>query len=193
MSGVTEAVPVVKCLPGIVQVMQKLPLRLVRMISPLMDSSLITPGEVHAIYLFWHFIGLHTVIANVPVAILTENAPQLIRDQVAAICHQHHNGPDAASMVTKEKPLRTTVFHELLESELLAHEKSEERLTQEGVGGGGFRRSRDDLNSSRRNHVPLTKRQSPSSASTKRIESRYAKPECSCRVAGIGDFAVTGE
>ena len=37
-------------------------------------------------------------------------------------------------MVTKEKPLRTTVFHELLESELPAHEKSEERLTQEGVG-----------------------------------------------------------
>ena len=65
---------------------------------------------------------------------LTLNLRQIIRNQVATICHQHNNRPATSSMVAKEKPSRTTVFHELLESQLPAHEKSEERLTQEGVG-----------------------------------------------------------
>lgn len=37
-------------------------------------------------------------------------------------------------MVAEEKPPRTTIFHDLLESKLPAHEKTAERLTQEGVG-----------------------------------------------------------
>lgn len=38
MAGVTEAVPVARSLPGIVQVMQQLPLSLVRQVNPLMGS-----------------------------------------------------------------------------------------------------------------------------------------------------------
>ena len=38
MSGVTEAVPLAKAIPGIVQVMQNLPLKVIRLMDPLMGS-----------------------------------------------------------------------------------------------------------------------------------------------------------
>lgn len=38
MGGVTEPVPISKSLPGIVQLLQKLPLGLIRRIDPLMGS-----------------------------------------------------------------------------------------------------------------------------------------------------------
>ena len=72
MSGVTEAVPVAKCLPGIVQVMQKLPLRLVRVINPLM-GSFFDYSKVSTCHLpiMAFFVSLHTVITDIAV-VLTE-------------------------------------------------------------------------------------------------------------------------
>ena len=130
MSGVTEAVPLAKSLPGIVQFMQRVPLGMIRVINPLIgcffDYSKVSKSYLPVTALGWLTWRLFPL--------LTVNPSQLIREQVATICNQHENIPDASSMVTKEKPSRTTVFHDLLESHLPAQEKSEERLTQEGVG-----------------------------------------------------------
>ena len=57
MSGVTEAVPVAKSLPGFVQVMQKLPISLVRIINPLMgfffDYSKVSKCVVPKLSSYW--------------------------------------------------------------------------------------------------------------------------------------------
>ncbi|MCJ1457234.1 hypothetical protein MMC28_007601 [Mycoblastus sanguinarius] len=102
MSGVTEAVPLAKALPGIVQVIQQLPLSWVRVMNPLLGS-------------FFDYSNI-------------------IRDQVATAIYTHHATGSANASKDPEKPARTTVFQDLLESSLPPHEKSEERLTQEGVG-----------------------------------------------------------
>lgn len=79
-------------------------------------------------------VSLDEYSTIVAIVALTLKTQQIIGAQVAAIRHQHNNQSATASMVAEEKPPRTTVFHDLLESKLPAHENTAERLTQEGVG-----------------------------------------------------------
>jgi hypothetical protein len=123
MSGVTEAVPVAKALPGIVQLVQNLPLRWVYVINPLMGSygySNVCHGALHT---------------SSPSAQSPTTDPNLNVAHPKASCY--NTQPPSTSLRLSSKvegnPVQTTVFHELLESPLPPHEKSEERLTQEGV------------------------------------------------------------
>lgn len=110
MSGVTEAVPIAKSFPGIVQVMQSLPLEVVRLMNPLMgaffDYNAVVRKQVQQARLLWS----------------GKNPGE--------------NTIDEKSRNEKEtqEEKRSTIFNQLLESDLPPHEKSEDRLTQEGVG-----------------------------------------------------------
>jgi len=101
MNGVTEAVPVAKSFPGIVQFMQALPLEAVRFMDPLMGA-------------FFDY-------SNV------------VRAQVRAARGQWDPQTEKAQKDDSAEQ-RRTIFSELLDSDLPLHEKSEDRLTQEGVG-----------------------------------------------------------
>lgn len=113
MSGVTEAVPIAKSFPGIVQVMQSLPLEVVRSINPLMgaffDYNAVVREQVRQARLIW-----------------SGNSQNPIDEK------DSNN-----SIIEKEdtqEGKRATIFSQLLDSDLPPHEKSEDRLTQEGVG-----------------------------------------------------------
>lgn len=109
MSGVTEAVPIAKSFPGIVQVMQSLPLEVVRLMNPLMgaffDYNAVVREQVQQARLLWSGNSRNTIDEK----------------------------PSSNEREEKEEK-RSTIFSQLLESDLPPHEKSEDRLTQEGVG-----------------------------------------------------------
>jgi hypothetical protein len=110
MSGVTEAVPIAKSFPGIVQFMQALPLEVVRFMDPLMgaffDYNHVVRAQVRSAREQWESSNSKTK---------TDRKIDMKEDD------------DAAGQ-------RKTIFNELLDSGLPLHEKSEDRLTQEGVG-----------------------------------------------------------
>ena len=140
MRGVSEIVPLARQFPGIVQIAQALPISFVKCFNPLMAKfsefervscpiRFSNPRDMTETRLF--FEGIPHGVESARLITVT---CQLVRLQVSEIFNRYSLSKDEFSVGNSEKPTYgRSIFHEILNSNSLEHEKTVDRMTQEAL------------------------------------------------------------